>query len=91
MVWMSLTIEQVVTQVQQIVSTLEAQVADPTRLREAVLAINNLANRSSLERHSESHRCERPWSFEGMLWPKGRFSAVVEADGGVLSWCEQGV
>ena len=62
MVWMSLTIEQVVTQVQQIVSTLEAQVADPTRLRDAVLAINNLANRSSLERLSESHRCERPWS-----------------------------
>ena len=40
---MSLTIDQVVTQLQQEVSTFKAQVADQTGMAEAVRAINNLA------------------------------------------------
>ena len=40
---MSLTVQQVVTQLQQEVTTLRARVADQTELAEAVSAMNNLA------------------------------------------------
>ena len=44
---------------------------------------------SSSEGYSESHRRERPWSSEGLLWQRGGFSTVVEEDGGILCWCDQ--
>ena len=40
---MTMTVEQVVTQLQQEVFTLKAQVADQSGLADAVHAINNLA------------------------------------------------
>ena len=36
---------------------------------------------SSSERHSESHRWEKPWSSEGIHWPRGGFTQLL----GVLS------
>ena len=84
-----MTMEQVVTQLQQELFTLRAQVAAESGLAVAVRTINNLS--SSSERHSESHRCERPWSSERMLWQRGGFSTVVELDGGILCGCDQGV
>ena len=66
---MSMTMEQVVTQLQQELFTLRAQVAAESGLADAVRAINILADSSSSERYSESHRCERPRMFEGVHWP----------------------
>ena len=45
----------------------------------------------SSERCSESHRCERPVTSEGILWRGRGFPIVVEEDGGILRWSDQGV
>ena len=67
-----MTMEQVVTQLQQELFTLRAQVAAESGLADAVRALN-ISHSSSSERHPESHRCERPWLLEGVLWQKGGF------------------
>ena len=46
---------------------------------------------SSSESHSESHRVKRSWSSKGVLWQRRGFSTVVEEDGGILRWRDQGV
>ena len=57
---MSMTMEQVVTLLQQKLFTLRAQVAAESGLADAVRANPQSRDSSSSERHSESHRCERP-------------------------------
>ena len=79
-----MTMEQVVTQLQQEVSTLKAQVLDQSGLADAVRAINNLA--------TAQVRKDTP----GLIDVKGLgrrrgFSTVVEEDGGVPCGCDQGV
>ena len=64
---MTTTMEQVVSQLRQELFNLRAQVTARSGLAEAVQAINNLATAPSSERHSGSHRCERPWLSEGIL------------------------
>ena len=65
---MSMTMEQFVTQLQQELFTLRAQMAAESGHADAVRAINNQQPRdsSSSERHSESHRCEGPLTPEGI-------------------------
>ena len=65
---MSMTMEQVVTQLQQELFILRASVAPESGLADAVRAINNLATAQVRKGYSESHRCERPWSPEGFDW-----------------------
>ena len=86
-----MTMEQVVIHLQQELFTLRAQVAAESGLADAVRAIKQSRDSSSSERHSESLRCKRPWSSEGILWQTGGSSTVVEEDGGILCWCDQGV
>ena len=88
---MSMTMEQIVTQLHQELFTLRAQFAAESGLADAVRAINNLATAHVRKRHSESHRCERPWSSEGILWHRRGFSTVVEEYGGIIRWCDHGV
>ena len=79
---MSMTLEQVVTQLQQEVFNLRAQVA----------AESGLASLSTIsEGYSESHWRERSWTSEGTHWTRGGFPTVVEEDGGILRWGDQGV
>ena len=87
---MSMTMEQVVTQLQQELLTLRAQVAAESGLADAVRAINNLAT-AQVRKDTPSllPLCERPWSSEGILWQRGGFSTVVEED--ILCWRDQGV
>ena len=66
---MSMTMEQVVTQLQQELFTLRALVAAESGLADAVQAINS----SSSEGHPESHRCKRSGASEGVHWPWGGF------------------
>ena len=83
---MSLTIDQVVTQLQQEVVTVKAQVADQIRLASSVRAINNLAT-TQIPNDTSSLNDAKGLAH----WPGERFSAVVEEDGGVLCSCDQGV
>ena len=80
---MSLTIEQVARQQQEVI-TLQAQVADQAGLSEAVRTTNNLCCSPSSVRHSESHLCEGARQAEGVHWQGGRCSEVVEENGSVL-------
>ena len=84
---MSMTMEQVVTQLQQELFTLGAQVAAESGLADAVRAIN----KSRQLKFGKTHRCERPWSSEGLHWLRGGFPTVVDEDGGILRWCDHGV
>ena len=81
---MALTMEQVVAQLQQELFTLKAQVAAESGLADAVRAINNLAECPVSEGYSEPHRRKGPRSSERILWQRGRLSAVVQEDGGLL-------
>ena len=65
---MSMTMEQVVTQLQQELFTLRSQVAAESGLADAVRAIKNLATAQVRKDTSESHRCERSWTSEGIHW-----------------------
>ena len=73
---MSMTMEQVVTQLQQELFTLRAQVAAESGLADAV----SLSDVKALGRPKEL-----------IHWPRGGFPRVVEEDGGILRWCDQGV
>ena len=86
-----MTMKQVVTQLQQELFTLRAQVAAESGLADAVRASNILATAQVRKRHSESHRCEGPRSSEGVHWPRGGFQTVVEEGGSILRLCDQGV
>ena len=88
---MSMTMEQVVTQLQQELITLRAQVAAESGLADAVRAINNLATaqvRKDTPSLIDVKGLCRPKEIH---WTQGGFSTVVEEDGGILRWCDQGV
>ena len=79
---MSMTMEQVVTQLQQELFTLRAQVAANA---DGVRAINNLATAQVRKDTPGVIDVKgRPWSSEGILWQRGGFSTVFEEDGGIL-------
>ena len=87
---MSITMEQVVTQLQQELFTLRAQVAAESGLADAVRAINNLATgqvRTETPSLIDVKGLGRPKEFSG----RGGFPTVVEENGGILCWCDQGV
>ena len=86
----SLTTEQVATQLQQEVITLTTQVADQTRLAQTVRAINNLGTPEGKKDTPSLSDVKRSRSSEGVHWQGERFSAVVDEDGGVFCWCGQG-
>ena len=86
-----MTMEQLVTQLQQELFTLRAQVAAESGLANLVRAINNLAT-AQVRRDTPSlidvTGLGRPKEFSGR---EEDFSTVVEEDGGILRWCDQGV
>ena len=84
-----MTMEQVVTQFQQELFTLRAQVAAESGLADAVRAINNLAT-AQVRKDTPSLIDEWPRSSEGVHRPRG-LPTVVEEDGSILRWCDQGV
>ena len=88
---MSITMEHVVTQLQQELFTLRAQVAAASGHADAVRAINNLAT-AQVRKDTPSlivvKGLGRPKEFSGK-WED--FQTVVEEDGGTLRWCDQGV
>ena len=88
---MSMTMEQVVTQLQQELFTLRAQVTAESRLADAARAINNLATGQVRKDTPSLIDVKGNWSSSGILWQGGGFSTVVEEDGGVLCWCGHGV
>ena len=82
-----MTMEYVVTQLQQELFTLRAQVAAESGLADAVRAINNLAT-AQVRKDTPSlidvkGALGRPKKFSGRA---GDFE-----DGGILRWCDQGV
>ena len=85
-----MTMEQVVTQLQQELFTLRALVAAESGLADAVQAINNLATaqvRKDTPSVIDVKGLGRPKEFTG----RGEdFPTVVEEDGGILRWCDQG-
>ena len=87
---MSMTMEQVVAQLQRVIHA-ESSSCRRIWTRRCSASDQQSRDSSSSERHSESHRCEGPWSSEGILWQRGGFSTVVEEDVGILRWCDQGV
>ena len=88
---MSMTMEQVVTQLQQELFAPRAQVAAESGLADAVRAINNLAT-AQVRKDSldliDMKGLGRPKDFTGR---EEDFQPVVEEDGGILRWCYQGV
>ena len=72
---MSMTMEQIVTELQQELFTLRAQVAAESGLADAV----SLSDVKALGRPKEL-----------IHWPRGGFPRVVEEDGGILRWCWSG-
>ena len=83
--------EQGVTQLQQEVFTLRAQVAAESGLAGAVRAINNLATsqvRKDTPSFIDVKGLGRPKQFTGC---EEDFSTVVEKDGGIFCRCDQGV
>ena len=87
---MSMTMEQVVTQLQQESFTLRAQVAAESGLADAVRAINNLAA-AQVRNDTPSLVDVKARSSEGILWRRREFPIVVEEDGGILRCSHQGV
>ena len=88
---MSLTMEQVVTQLQQEIFALRAQVAAESGLADAVRAINYLTTAQVRKDTPSLIECEWPGSSEGILWQRGGFQTVVEEDEGILRWRNPGV
>ena len=75
-----MTMEQVVTQLQQEVFNLRAQVAAESGLADAVRAINNLAT-AQVWKDTPSLI-----DVKGVHWTRGGFPTVVLEDGGILRW-----
>ena len=90
---MSMTMEHVVTQLQQELFTLRAQVAAESGLADAVRAINNLAT-AQFQKDTPSlldvKGLGRPKEFT-VHWLRGGFPTLVEENGGILRWCDQEV
>ena len=73
-------------------ATLRAQVAAESRLAYEVRANNNLETaqvRKDTPTLIDVKGFGRP--KELLHWPRGGFPTVVEEDGGILRWCDQGV
>ena len=88
---MSMTMKQVVTQLQQELFTLRAQMAPESGNADAARAINNLATaqvRKDTPSLVDVKGLGRPKEFTGR---EESFPTVVEEDGGILRWCDQGV
>ena len=83
--------EHAVSQIQQELLTIRAQIASRVQMSEAAREIDNFADSPSSERRSESHWREWLWSSEGILWQGRGFPTVGEEDGGILRWSGQGV
>ena len=82
--------EQLVTQLQQELFTLRAQVAAECGLADAVRATNHLATaqvRKNTPSLTDVNGLGRPKEFCG----RGGFSTMVEEDGSILRWSYQGV
>ena len=86
-----MTMEQDVTQLRQELFTVRAQVAAESGLADAVRAINNLATAQVRKDTPSLIDVKRPSSSEGVHWPREDLPTVVEEDGGILRWCDQGV
>ena len=88
---MSMTMEQVVTQLQQELFTLRAQVAAESGLADAVRAINNLAT-AQVRKDTPSliyvQGLGRPKEFTGR---EEDFQQWSKKTGSILRWCDQGV
>ena len=85
-----MTVEQVVSQLQQEILNLRAQGTAQSGLSDAVRAINTFATvqaRKDTPSLIDVQGLGRPKAFSD----KEIFSTVVEEDGGVLCWCDQGV
>ena len=76
---MSMTMEQVVTQPQQEVSNLRAQVAAESGLADAVRAINNLAT-AQVRNNTQSLIDVKGLGSEGILCQRRGCSTVAEED-----------
>ena len=86
-----MTVEQVVTQLQQELFALKAHVAAESELADAVWAINNLATaqvRKDTPSLIDVKGLGRPKEFSGR---EEDFQQRVEEDGGILRWCDQAV
>ena len=79
---MSMTMEQVVTPLQQELFTLSAQVAAESGLADAVRAINNLATAQVRKDTSSPIDVKGLGRLKEFNWPRGGFPTVVEEDGG---------
>ena len=86
-----MTMEQVVTQLQQEVFNLRAQVAAGSGVADAVRAINNLATAQVRKDTPSLIDLKGLWSSEGVHWLRGGFPTVVEEDGGIFCSSDQGV
>ena len=76
---MTTEMEQMVIQLQQELFTLKAQVA--ARVPACSSSTGKIVDHSpSSQRYSESLRCERSWTSEGILWQGRGFPTVVEED-----------
>ena len=60
-------------------------------LADAVRAIDNLATAQVRKDTPSLIVVKGLWSSEGIHWPRRGFSTVVEEDGGILRWSDQGV
>ena len=88
---MSMTMEQVVTQLQQEQFTLRAQVAAESELADAVRAIHNLATaqvRKDTPNLIDVKGLGRPKEFTGR---EEDFQQWLKKDGGFFCWCDQRV
>ena len=88
---MSMTMEQVVTQLQQEQFTLRAQVAAESELADAVRAIHNLATaqvRKDTPSLIDVKGLGRPKEFTGR---EEDFQQWLKKDGGIFCWCDQRV
>ena len=86
-----MTMEQVVTQLQQEVFTLKAEVADQSGFADAVRAIDSLATAQGKKDAPSLIDVEGFGRPKEILLQGGGFSTVVEEDGGTLCRCDQGV
>ena len=96
---MSMTMEQVVTQLQQELFSLRAQVAAESRLADAVRAINNRQVRKDAPSLIDVKRLGRPKEFTGrdedfQQWSKKTevfFAGVIKESEMLLEWAVEQV
>ena len=81
------TLEQAVSQIQQELLTVRAQIASRVQMSEGAREIDNFAT-AQAQKDAPSLW---PWSSEGILWQGKGFSTVGKEDGGNVRWSDQGV